>query len=140
MEVGYMSNIDFIYEKDKYLRLYIADEPLEKELGLMYVEKLNPDQGMIFVFNPPERVNFWMKNTLIPLDIIFIKLNILLTILINHDIKAIVAFSQSSKNDCQNKGIMTTKKSIVKKEIYLIELLNSTVLDSSESYRYMNLI
>ena len=66
---------DYIYEKDKYLRLYIADEPLEKELGLMHVEKLNPNQGMIFVFNPPERVNFWMKNTLIPLDMIFIKDN-----------------------------------------------------------------
>jgi uncharacterized membrane protein (UPF0127 family) len=38
----------------------------------MHVTHLAPDTGMLFVFDPPRRVGFWMRNTLIPLDIIFI--------------------------------------------------------------------
>lgn len=40
--------------------------------GLMFVEKLRPDQAMIFVYDPPQRVSMWMKNTLIPLDMLFV--------------------------------------------------------------------
>lgn len=40
--------------------------------GLMHVTHLAPDTGMLFVFDPPRKVGFWMRNTLIPLDIIFI--------------------------------------------------------------------
>jgi len=44
----------------------------EKEQGLSNVKKLEDNEGMLFFFNPPEVVEFWMRNTLIPLDIIFI--------------------------------------------------------------------
>jgi len=40
--------------------------------GLMFVEELRPDQAMIFVYDPPQRVAMWMKNTLIPLDMLFV--------------------------------------------------------------------
>ncbi|MGB5104433.1 MAG: DUF192 domain-containing protein [Steroidobacteraceae bacterium] len=40
--------------------------------GLMFVEELRPDQAMIFLYEPPERVAMWMKNTLIPLDMLFV--------------------------------------------------------------------
>lgn len=45
----------------------------EREQGLQGVESLPEDEGMLFYFDPPEdQCSFWMKNTLIPLDIIFI--------------------------------------------------------------------
>ena len=39
----------------------------------MFVRALAGDQGMIFPYDPPQNVAFWMKNTLIPLDMIFIR-------------------------------------------------------------------
>ena len=39
----------------------------------MFYRSLRPDQGMIFPYDPPQSVAFWMENTLIPLDIIFIR-------------------------------------------------------------------
>jgi len=39
----------------------------------MFRKEIAPDRGMIFPYDPPQEVSFWMKNTLIPLDIIFIR-------------------------------------------------------------------
>ena len=41
----------------------------------MFYRSLAPNQGMIFPYDPPQPVSFWMKNTLIPLDIVFIRAN-----------------------------------------------------------------
>jgi uncharacterized protein len=50
----------------------IAATPEKREVGLMYRRELPPDRGMLFIF-PAEKVNsFWMKNTPIALDMIFI--------------------------------------------------------------------
>ncbi len=51
----------------------IADDDAEREKGLMFRKELAPDRGMLFDFQTPREVAFWMKNTLIPLDIIYIK-------------------------------------------------------------------
>nr|QOV09146.1 DUF192 domain-containing protein [uncultured Thermoplasmata archaeon] len=50
----------------------VADTSAERAAGLMNRETLAQDWGMLFVFDTPQNVSFWMKNTLIPLDIIFI--------------------------------------------------------------------
>jgi uncharacterized protein len=45
----------------------------EREKGLMFRKKLPEGQGMLFDFTPEQNVSMWMKNTLIPLDMIFIR-------------------------------------------------------------------
>ncbi len=49
----------------------IADDPDEQQLGLMNRTELPEGQGMLFLFSQPQILSFWMKNTLIPLDVIF---------------------------------------------------------------------
>jgi uncharacterized membrane protein (UPF0127 family) len=49
----------------------VADEPEERSLGLMNRESMANSAGMLFVYERPQRAVFWMKNTLIPLDMIF---------------------------------------------------------------------
>ena len=51
----------------------VARTPEEQAQGLMYRNALDPDRGMIFPMEPPRQASFWMKNTLIPLDMIFIR-------------------------------------------------------------------
>jgi uncharacterized membrane protein (UPF0127 family) len=50
----------------------VARTPPEREQGLMYRDRLAPDAGMLFVFERSAPLTFWMKNTFIPLDMIFI--------------------------------------------------------------------
>jgi uncharacterized membrane protein (UPF0127 family) len=49
----------------------VADTQAERSLGLMNRTSLPSAAGMLFVFDAPQRASFWMKNTLIPLDMIF---------------------------------------------------------------------
>jgi uncharacterized membrane protein (UPF0127 family) len=51
----------------------IARTPEQQAQGLMHRQSLAPDRGMLFPYDPPQDASFWMKNTLIPLDIIFIR-------------------------------------------------------------------
>jgi uncharacterized membrane protein (UPF0127 family) len=52
--------------------LEIADTPASQQRGLMYRRELPEDHGMLFVFPAETMHDFWMKNTVIPLDMIFI--------------------------------------------------------------------
>ena len=54
---------------------YICDIAVteeEKIHGLMYIEKLGDNEGMLFIYDEPDELSFWMKNTKLHLDIIFI--------------------------------------------------------------------
>jgi len=53
----------------------IADDDNERRRGLMFRESLADDRGMLFHFQQPEMASFWMRNTIISLDIIFIGLD-----------------------------------------------------------------
>ncbi|MGI8924677.1 MAG: DUF192 domain-containing protein, partial [Fimbriimonadales bacterium] len=71
--------------KGKTLNVYVADDQDKQAEGLMFVkyDQLGANEGMIFVFPDELPRSFWMKNTLIPLDIAYLKsdgtvLNILL--------------------------------------------------------------
>ena len=50
----------------------IATTPAQMEQGLMFRRTLAPDAGMLFVFKTPSQASMWMKNTFIPLDMLFI--------------------------------------------------------------------
>jgi uncharacterized membrane protein (UPF0127 family) len=49
----------------------VADDAQERAKGLMFVEDMPMLTGMLFVYERPQSVSFWMKNTLIPLDMLF---------------------------------------------------------------------
>ncbi|MGR3541387.1 MAG: DUF192 domain-containing protein [Hasllibacter sp.] len=50
----------------------VADDQAERSRGLMFVEEMAPLEGMLFVFDRTGPVSFWMENTLIPLDMLFV--------------------------------------------------------------------
>jgi uncharacterized protein len=50
----------------------VAGTNAKRELGLMFRRHLDEEAGMIFLFKQPQHLTFWMKNTLIPLDMIFV--------------------------------------------------------------------
>ncbi len=52
--------------------VWIAADDASRERGLMFVRELPPDRGMLFVFEEPQPLAFWMKNTYVSLDLVFI--------------------------------------------------------------------
>lgn len=68
---------------DQVIKLEIAKTPDEQEMGLMYRTNLADDRGMLFAFNPPRPTQFWMKNTLIPLDMLFLRKGVIRAISAN---------------------------------------------------------
>jgi uncharacterized membrane protein (UPF0127 family) len=52
--------------------VWVADTPDRRSQGLMFVRKLERGTGMLFLYGEPRVVTMWMKNTLIPLDMLFV--------------------------------------------------------------------
>ena len=59
--------------KQHIIDIEIAETNHQKALGLMYRQHLAEQNGMLFTYDQPQELTMWMKNTFIPLDMIFIK-------------------------------------------------------------------
>ncbi len=59
----------------KPFKLWLASSKAQQEAGLMHVSFLPADRGMLFTFQPSAKKAFWMKNTPLPLDVIFLASN-----------------------------------------------------------------
>jgi len=62
------------------IELEVAKTPEQQEIGLMFRTDLAKNRGMVFLFSPPRVTRFWMKNTLIPLDMIFLRQGVIQSI------------------------------------------------------------
>ena len=58
--------------RDIAFEVVVADTAERQSQGLMFVKSMPPQHGMVFMKSPPRIAQFWMRNTLIPLDMIFI--------------------------------------------------------------------
>ena len=54
---------------DRTVQMQVALLPNETQQGLMFRKSMGENEGMLFVFDRPQQMSFWMRNTLIPLDI-----------------------------------------------------------------------
>lgn len=57
---------------ERAISVEVADTPAERESGLMFRKDMADDHGMLFVFESAREVTFWMRNTPMPLDLIFV--------------------------------------------------------------------
>lgn len=89
------STLDIAIGKDT-IHTVVAESFYERSRGLMFRTSLSPDSGMFFVFDKPETLYFWMKNTLIPLDIAFIDSNFVI-VDIKHGVSNDTTIIQSTK-------------------------------------------
>ena len=53
--------------------IWVAEDDLHREQGLMFIKNLPENAGMLFVYPSPRHIAMWMKNTFIPLDMVFIR-------------------------------------------------------------------
>lgn len=53
-------------------RVEIADTPEDRARGLMFRREVPAGEGMLFIYDAPVPMSFWMRNTLVPLDLLFI--------------------------------------------------------------------
>jgi uncharacterized membrane protein (UPF0127 family) len=67
--------IIFTSSSKVYVNVEIADTEEKRRTGLMYRDYLDENSGMLFVFEEEQHVTFWMKNTKLPLDMVFISAN-----------------------------------------------------------------
>ena len=87
------------------IKLEVARTQQQQATGLMYRNNLADDRGMLFPFEPPQSVRFWMKNVRIPLDMIFLQ---------DGEVKAIAASAPPCTTDnCPTYGPGTAVNQVI---------------------------
>jgi uncharacterized membrane protein (UPF0127 family) len=73
-EINYTTPLSFVSHQDTLatIKVAIAKTADERDEGLMDVHHMTEDRGMLFIFDHPQKLSFWMVNTPLPLDIIFV--------------------------------------------------------------------
>ncbi|MFA5108270.1 MAG: DUF192 domain-containing protein [Candidatus Micrarchaeia archaeon] len=93
-EVGKSATITF-FGSNASISAEVADTSFSRQLGLMYRDSLGNDSGMLFIFNEKKPLSFWMANTRVPLDIIFLDENKTIV-----DIQKMPLCKLQSQSDC----------------------------------------
>ncbi len=89
-------NQPYVEINGKVFYVEIADTEAKRRLGLMFRKRLADNHGMLFIFDKPAIQTFWMKNTYIPLDIIFIDAD--------HKIINIATMPPETTQTCSSRG------------------------------------
>lgn len=125
----------------KILNVEIADDINSQSRGLMFRKNLPEDDGMLFIFKYPDYLKFWGENTLIPLDIAFIKNNKIISI---QDIKPLSKKTICSSEKCSiaietNLGFFERNK-IKKGDIIDVNKNDNLVIFKKENNKHENKI
>ena len=72
---GCQNNTNYVKLNDQRFDVELAESDNSRAMGLMYRKQMADDVGMLFIFPDEFRRAFWMKNTLIPLDILYFDSN-----------------------------------------------------------------
>ncbi|MBI9065985.1 MAG: DUF192 domain-containing protein [Salinivirgaceae bacterium] len=98
------------------IEIEIADTYESREQGLMHRKSMQENHGMLFIFDTEERQSFWMKNTNIPLDLIFVNNDLHIVHIVKncqpYSLKAIPSFEYAryvvevNAGYCNEKGIL----------------------------------
>ena len=104
-------------EKSIKINAEIADDEQEQMMGLMFRKNLSENEGMLFIFDYEDYQTFWMKNTSIPLDMIFIGENLEIVDIKNavpckQEPCALYKSSKPAKYVLEVNGNLTAKKNI----------------------------
>ncbi|HEY9687177.1 MAG TPA: DUF192 domain-containing protein [Coleofasciculaceae cyanobacterium] len=67
-----LPEMDMLLDGKRY-RLEVTATQVQAQKGLMYRTRLSKNHGMLFRFQPARKISFWMKNTRIPLDMLFVR-------------------------------------------------------------------
>jgi len=85
-------------------QLEVARTPSEQAMGLMFRPSLEDNRGMLFPFSQQRRVQFWMKNVVIPLDMVFLR---------QGEVQAVVTAPPCDRDPCPTYGPNTPVDSVI---------------------------
>jgi len=85
-------------------QLEVAHTPSEQAMGLMFRPSLEDNRGMLFPFNRARAVQFWMKNVLIPLDMVFLR---------DGEVQAVVTAPPCESDPCPTYGPNVSVDSVI---------------------------
>ena len=119
-----------------FFNVQVAKTPKEKEIGLMWVTKMPLDQGMLFEYKDKSYPSMWMKNTIIPLDAVFINSDAKV-VHVEHDMEPGSLKKRKTKKMCkfvlEINGGLAKKMGIKEGDLIGTTLLNKNITNFKEN-------